>query len=141
MPYATLEDLIERAGETEIRQIADRDRDGTPDPEVIEAALTDAENLVNGYVAAKYAMPLPSVPDLVRTWSVSIARYVLHRNGAPEWVEADYKEAIAALKDVARGLIALPVSPGETPPAEMTGTVMAAHPPTVFTPSKLRGWS
>lgn len=140
MPYASLEDLIERAGELEIRQIADRDRDGTPDPEVVEAALIHADNMVNGYVGAKYATPLASVPDLVRTWAVSIARYFLHRNGAPENVQQDYKDAVAALKDVGRGLIALPVAAGEASPAASTGTVMAAHPPQVFTPEKLRGW-
>ena len=32
MPYATLDDLIEHASEAEIRQIADRDRDGVIDP-------------------------------------------------------------------------------------------------------------
>lgn len=140
MPYATLDDLIERAGDAEIRQIADRNRDGTPDPEVIAAAIQDAANLIDGYVGAKYALPLPSVPALVGTWAVSIARYVLHRNKAPDHVKKDYDDATAALKDVARGLIALPVDPGETPPAETGGTVMAEHPPQVFTPGKLRGW-
>ncbi|WP_347268177.1 DUF1320 domain-containing protein [Paracoccus sp. (in: a-proteobacteria)] len=141
MAYAALADLIERAGEVELRQIADRDRDGTPDPEVIAAALADADNLINGYVATRYALPLPAVPDLVRTWAVSIARHVLHRNGAPEHVSADYKEAIAALKDLARGQIALPVDPGAAAPDGISGRVMAVHPAQVFTPGKLRGWS
>lgn len=141
MPYASLADLIERAGEKEIVQIADRNRDGTPDPDVIDSALTDADNLINGYVAVKYALPLPVVPDLVRTWAVSIARYVLHRNGAPEWVVTDYKDAIAGLKDLARGLVTLPAEPGGDQPASIAGRVMAEHPPTVFTPGKLRGWS
>ncbi len=140
MPYATLADLIERASFAEIRQIADHDRDGAIDADVIEAALIDADNLVNGYVATKYAVPLASVPDLVRTWSVSIARYVLHRNGAPEHVATDYKDAIAALKDVARGNIVLPVQDGAAPLDTTAGTVMAEHPPLVFTPDKLRGW-
>nr|WP_321511109.1 DUF1320 domain-containing protein [uncultured Celeribacter sp.] len=140
MTYATLTDLIDRAGETEITQIADRDRDGEADPDVIEAALTDADNTINGYVGAKYTLPFVSVPDLVNTWAISIARYVLHRNGAPDHVETDYKDAIAALKDVARGLIVLPVDEGETAPVSQTGTVMSAHPPRVFTPEKLRGW-
>lgn len=140
MPYATLDDLIERAGETEIRQIADRDRDGAIDADVVEAALTDADNLVNGYVAAKYTVPLVSVPDLVRTWSVSIARYILHRNGAPDHVQQDYKDALAALKDVARALIALPVAEGETAPSVAVGGVMSSHPPEVFTEARLRGW-
>jgi len=140
MTYATLADLTERAGDAEIRQVADRDRDGTPDPEVIAAALEDADNTVNGYVGAKYALPLSSVPAVVVTWAVSIARYVLHRNGAPDHVRDDYKDAIAALKDVSRGLIALPVEVGETPPTTVNGTVMSAHPDPVFTPEKLRGW-
>ncbi|SLN38105.1 hypothetical protein AQS8620_01423 [Aquimixticola soesokkakensis] len=140
MAYATLADLIERAGDNELRNIADRDRDGVADADVIAAALSDADNMINGYVGAKYALPLTSVPDLVTTWAVSIARYVLHRNGAPDNVRDDYKEAIAALKDVARGLIALPVNLGDTVPDAVNGTVMAVHPAQVFTPQKLRGW-
>lgn len=140
MTYATLSDLTERAGEVELRQIADRDRDGQPDPQVITAALEDADNTVNGYIGARYRLPLVSVPALVVTWSVSIARYVLHRNGAPEHVAQDYKDAIAALKDVARGLVSLPVAEGEQGPDAQTGAVMAEHPPQVFTAQKLRGW-
>ena len=140
MTYATLPDLIKRAGQQEILQIADRDRDGTPDPDVVEAAIRDGMNVVNGYVAAKYAVPLPSVPDLVRTWTVSIARYTLHRNTPPDHVRTDFEDAIKALKDVAAGRIVLPVEAGEEPPASVAGTVMAEHPPKVFTPEKLRGW-
>ena len=140
MPYATLDDLIERGSEDEIRQIADRDRDGIPDPEVIEAALQDADNQVNGYVGAKYALPLPSVPDLVRSWAISIARYTLHHNGAPKHVKDDRDDALSALKEVAGGLQVLPVAPGDPEPVSTGGTVMAEHPATVFTPEKLRGW-
>ncbi len=140
MTYATLEDLIERAGAAEIRQIADRDRDGTPDPDVIDAALSDADNLIDGYVSTKYTLPLPSVPDIVNTWAVSIARYVLHRNGAPEHVRQDYKDAVAALKDVAAGKLALPFPSGEDQPGVASGQVKARHPDRVFTPQKLRGW-
>lgn len=140
MNYASLDDLTERAGADELRQIADRDRDGVPDPDVVAAALAAADNLVNGHVGSRYTLPLPSVPDLVRTWATSIARYVLHRNGAPEHVQQDYKDAVAALKDVGRGLIVLPVETGETAPEAATGRVMAEHPDQVFTPARLRGW-
>jgi len=140
MSYATLADLIARAGADEIRQVADRNRDGAPDTDVVAAALIDADNAIDGYVGAKYATPLTSVPALVRTWAVSIARYVLHRNGAPEHVEQDYKDAISALKDVSRGLIALPVASGATPPVSIDGKVMSSHPAEVFTSDRLRGW-
>lgn len=141
MPYAALEDLLERAGEAEMRQIADRDRDGTVDADVIQAALEDADNLIDGYVAVRYATPLASVPPIVLTWAVSIARYVLHRNGQPEHVVRDYKDAIAALKDVSAGRLALPVPAGAAEPAAQQGGVISAHPPQVFTPKKMRGWT
>ncbi len=137
--YATLEDLIERAGADEVRQIADRDRDGTPDPDVVLAALQDADNLINGYVAKKYPLPLDEVPALVLTWAVSIARYMLHRNGAPEHVAEAYKTALGGLKDVSRGLIALPGADGSTPQST-AGTVMALIPDQIFTPFHLRGF-
>lgn len=141
MTYASISDLAERAGDQELRQIADRDRDQLPDQPVVDAALIHADNVINGYIAAKFTLPLATVPDLVRTWAVSIARYILHRNGAPEHVAQDYKDALAALKDVAAGRIALPVVQGQTPPAAAaSGDVMASHPDPVFTAEKLRGW-
>ena len=130
MTYASLDDLIERAGAVELRQTADRDRDGIPDATVITAALSHADNIANGYVGAKYALPLASTPPILRTWATSIARYFLFRDGAPEHVTADYKDAIASLKDVSRGLVALPDASGSDPTAPSTGTagVMSADP-------------
>lgn len=141
MSYASLADLIERAGSDEIRQVADRDDDGTPDPDVIEAALVHADNTVNGYVATTYRVPLASVPDLVRTWAVSIARYFLHREGAPDYVVRDYKDAIASLKDVAAARITLPIATDEPALQPSTGgTVSVVGPEPVFSAEKLEGW-
>lgn len=140
MPYATLDDLIERAGAAEIRDIADRDRDGILDDDVITKALQDADNLINTYIGAKYTVPLVAVPPIVTTWAVSIARYFLHHNGAPDQVKADYEDAKAAAKDVARGVGTLAVAPGDPGINTSSGTVMAEHPEQVFTASRLRGW-
>ena len=67
--YASLADLIARAGEAEIRQTADRNLDGTADTDVVNAALTDADNLINGYLRARYSLPLATTPALVKTWA------------------------------------------------------------------------
>jgi phage gp36-like protein len=140
VPYATHQDLIDRAGEKELRQVADRDRDGDADQDVLDAALADADNVIDGYLASRYRLPLDPVPALVNTWAVSIARYMLFSNGRPENVEADYKDAIAALKDVVAKRISLPVGDGESALQLQSGTTIADHPAQVFTPKKLRGW-
>ena len=138
MTYATLDDLIQRAGEAEILDVADRDGDGIPDPEVVAAALRDADKMINGYVGVKYDLPLTVIPDQLLPWAISIARYFLHRHGGPDYVVRDYDDAKASLKDVARGLSALTDVDGRSPAAsESTGTVVAAHPAPFFNPA---GW-
>jgi phage gp36-like protein len=130
--YAALPDLIARAGEAEIRQTADRDRDGVVDTDVVTAALTDADNLINGYLRTRYSLPLATVPSLVKTWATSIARYVLHRNGAPDYVERDYKDALAALKDVSAGRLIPPDMVGNEPAAKTGGSYLSDVPPPHF---------
>lgn len=142
MPYASLDDLIERAGLDEIRDVADRDLDGTPDPAVIEAALIHADNTVNGYARVQYDLPFATVPDLVRTWSVSIARYFLHRQGPPDYIVRDWKEAISALKDVAAGRLQL-FAGEDAPPLQPSpdGQIGISGPEPVFTADNLKGWT
>lgn len=139
MTYANDADLVERAGPEEMLQIADRNDDGTPDPEVITAALVHADNIANGYIATRYALPLAGSYDLLRTWAVSIARYFLHRDGAPDHVRDDYTDAIAGLKDIARGVVSLPGADGASP-AAAAGTHAAIIPPETFSSSRLAGW-
>lgn len=139
MPYASLEDLIERAGVEEITETADRDGDGAIDPVWVDAALTHADNIINGYVRARYPVAFDAVPDLLRTWAVSIARYKLHRYSPPDYVEADYKDAINALKDVAAGKITLPMPDGETPP-DPAGQHLSWSPDEVFDGKNMKGW-
>ena len=81
------------------------------------------------------------MPGLLRTWCVAIARYNLHRFDPPDYVVRDAKAAETSLAQMARGIIDLPVSEGETPPAAgQTGNVSIVGPEPVFTREKLEGW-
>ncbi|MBF2715497.1 DUF1320 domain-containing protein [Agrobacterium vitis] len=126
--YATLSDIIERAGEDEILQVADRDRDGVADPDVIAAAIATAGSEIDGYISVRYRLPLPAVPNLIKTWAVSIARYHLHINGAPDHVVRDWKAAMDGLRDVARSVINLPVDEAGSQPVDGAGRVILVRP-------------
>ncbi len=129
MAYAVLDDIVARAGEEEILQVADRDNDGVADPDVIAAAIATAESEINGYISARYRLPLVQVPDLVKSWTVSIARYHLHRDGAPDHVVRDWKSAMDGLRDVARSLVSLPIVDGGEAPADDAGRVTLVQSP------------
>jgi phage gp36-like protein len=115
--YGTVQNLVDRYGEREISQISTRPGGpppGTPssgapviDNERVEAALTDAFNLINGYLGKRYSLPLNPVPSLVVRWSCDLARWFLQPGAAPEMVKANYERCLAELREIAAGTMTL----------------------------------
>lgn len=140
MPYATLEDIVERAGSAEVLDIADRDGDGIADPGVIAAALATAGQTIDGYLGVRFQLPLAAVPPLVAKWAVSIARYHLHRDGPPDHVVRDYKDALSELRDAGAGRLALPGADGIAPPSGTSDRVISGSDPRAFTDQAFEGF-
>jgi phage gp36-like protein len=140
LSYASLADLVARAGESEILQIADRDDDGVADSDVIAKALTDADNIVDARLAARYQVPLSTTPAIVNGWAVSIARYFLHRDGAPDHVVRDYNNALSDLKDAAAGKFPVPDASGIEPSGGHSDSVRVYGDCPAFSKDKLEGW-
>lgn len=140
MPYAALEDLIKRAGDAEILQVADRDDDGVADSDAVAAALESADEKINAWLGSRFGLPLSVVPPIVVTWAVSIARYFLHRDGAPDHVVRDYKDAIADLQAAAAGKLSLPGLDGIQPTTASEHGISAAGSAPVFNRENLEGF-
>lgn len=140
--YATLQDLTDRFGETEIVQRTDRTNrpPTTIDTVVVDRALTDAGALVDGYVGKVYALPIALVPPVLTKATADIARYYLFGKAAEKdgEVERAYKEAVAWLKDVALGRVQLDVG-GVVPEQPGGGQVHIAAPERRFTRANMRG--
>lgn len=73
-----------------------------------QRAESEAASLVDGYVAAKYTLPLLAVPEIVRGWVADIVRFKLWAEQAPEEVRQRYDDALEQLRDLAAGRLALP---------------------------------
>lgn len=71
-------------------------------------AENDAASLVDTYLAARYTLPLVSVPAVVTAWAGDITRFKLWDERAPTEVRQRYEDALAQLKLLAQGIIALP---------------------------------
>lgn len=98
--YATKKDLVARFGENVLGLALIFPAD-VPDP--LETALQDACEEVDGYLAVRYPLPLPNVPNNLKRIVCEIARYKLYFEVAPEAVELRYKMAIDFLKGVRDG--------------------------------------
>lgn len=142
MPYATQQDLVDRFGAAELVGLSDRAATGEIDAAVVAGALADAEELVNGYLAKRYALPLSVQPARLTGVVCDLARYALYTYEPPEVVRTRHKDAVAWLRDVAAGVVQLPAAGAEpAAPAGEAGAAVAfdAEVP-AFTRDSLKGW-
>lgn len=130
--YATLDDLIIRFGTDELVQLTDRADPPADaiDLTVVDRALGDAGELIDGYLAGSYQLPLDPMPDLVRKIACDVARFYLHADQPTEAVKDAYKEAVRLLERISNGTVTLQAA-GIPAPA---GTTTQA----VFIPSSDR---
>lgn len=116
MTYATKEDIDNLYGDGLLVKVADHDRDGTPDMDVIDKALLGADEIINAYLSARYAVPVDPVPGVVRSCAIDIAVYrmALGRAQRTEEMRVRYEDALAILDKIAKGTIGLGLPPVDT---------------------------
>lgn len=141
MPYCTIDQLEDRYGRSMLLQLSDRgDTVPTdPDADLFARAIADADALIDGYLAARYALPLASTPALVTDLSQMISIYKAHGQNAPEKITRDHDQALRTLRDIANGSLKLDVAgvePAGAGQAEVT-TNEAERP---FTTDKMKGF-
>lgn len=112
MPYATLQQLIDRYGERLIVELTDRGEMATGEIDVptVDRALTDADAMIDGYLAGRYQLPLSTTPALVSELAAKIAVWNLHTSQPEAKIEADYKSAERMLGQISTGAIQLQVA-------------------------------
>jgi phage gp36-like protein len=81
-------------------------------------AEQEAASLIDGYLATRYTLPLVSVPPMLVGWAADIVRFKLWDERAPDEVRKRYEDALAQLKLVSTGVIALPPGIDGTPAEE-----------------------
>lgn len=109
MPYVTLAQLIDRFGEPALVALTDRGQisTGVIDEAAIDRAVADASATIDGYLVRKYALPLAEAQPLLVKIAGSLVFYDLHVGQPDPKVESDQKTAMAMLRDIANGTIAL----------------------------------
>lgn len=97
--YATRDDMVKRYSLNEISQL-ERYLMGD---ESVEAAIADAGSIIDGWIGAKYAIPLEYPPENIKIFVCDIARYLLWKSKASEEVRRRYEDAMSYLKGVSKG--------------------------------------
>lgn len=110
MSYALPEDFIEAYGLQEAIELSNLENPiaDSPDLRQIANAIAHANSEINSYLGVRYLVPIaPPFPLILVSHTLSLARYRLDRFRRREDVTKDYELAIASLKDMAIGRMAL----------------------------------
>ena len=121
--YATRDDMVKRYSLAEVSQL-ERYLSGG---ESVNAAIADAGSIIDGWIGAKYAVPLEYPPDNIKIFVCDIARYLLWKSKASEEVRRRYDDAMSYLKGVSKGTNVLLVKNPKTQevkPAAKSPTAM-----------------
>lgn len=113
MGYATKEDIDELYGTDLLVKIADYDRDGTPDPAVVDRGLLAADEICDAYLSAQYTIPIVPTPGVVMNCAIDIAVYkiALGRGARTDEMRVRYEDALALLEKISTGKVGLGLPP------------------------------
>lgn len=141
MPYCTLDQLTDRYSQSLLVEISDRADapTGAVDADMIARAISDADALIDGYLARRYSLPLSSTPRLVTDLSLRISIYYAHGRVAAEKITKDYEAAMKTLRDISSGLIMLDID-GAEPAASGASEVRTNEPERPFTAASMKGF-
>jgi phage gp36-like protein len=141
MPYVTLAQLIDRFGEQMLISLTDRGVDalGVIDTDVVDRAIAEADALIDGYLARRYALPLSVAQPMLVGVAGSLVIYGLHIFDVSDKIRDDYNAAIKTLTSISQGTITLTAAGVEAPSTGSTG-VQITDRERPFTEDNLKGF-
>jgi phage gp36-like protein len=126
MGYATRDDIDDLYGTDLLVRVADYNRDGQPDDDVMAKGLQSADEICNAYLSANYSVPIDPTPGIVNACAIDIAIYkmALGRTGRTDEMRVRYEDALAILERISTGKIGLGLAPVTTTTTDANGNTV-----------------
>lgn len=111
MDYCTIDDIETQTSTPTLIQLTSDDEQEAVNRVVAQEAILYSSTLIDGYLCARYSLPLDTHFPLLRILAIDLSIHRLYtrrmRDEMPEVIENNYKNAISTLKDIQKGVITL----------------------------------
>lgn len=107
--YVEPQALVDEFGEIELTELTDTGtpRSGEVDFAVAQRACDRVNTEISAALAARYALPLATVPEVLKYIGVDLAHYYLYQTEPPNWVQTRFDAARKTLRDIQTGSLPL----------------------------------
>jgi len=142
--YLTLTDLEQAMGLRKLAQLSsDVPNPTAPHMPVVDAVIAAASEEVDGYLRARYVLPLDPVPTIIRNLTVHIACYSLYarrmESTVPETVKDQRDRSVKVLEHIQAGKVTLGHAKTHKAIPE-AGAIRIKAPPKQFGEATLEKW-
>jgi len=144
MAYAVISSMTTRFNATELIKCTDRANSGSRNDTVLQAALDDAQGIMDSQIGRWYGLPITGTASgAMIACQCDIAHWLCYIGDKPDGVEQRYQEWKKWLIEVGSGKAGLGM---ETPPATLNVAVItqpcaiADAPNRFFTQDRMRDW-
>lgn len=139
--YATQQDMIDRYGEDDLLIAADHDGDGVADAAVVTQGLSDATDVIDTHIGARYTLPLTTVPAVLKRLCVDIAIYLMSKPpSVTEEKRKRYEDAVKLLQAISTGKVSLGISSSESAATTDGAETNKTSSDRIFTLDKMTGY-
>lgn len=118
MGYCTVDDIKTQISNATLAQLTSDEGQETVNRDIADEAILYSSTLIDGYLRGRYSLPLNIHFPLLRILAIDLSIHRLYsrrmRNEMPEVIENNYKNAIATLRDIQKGVISLQSEEAET---------------------------
>ena len=144
MSYASVQDMINRYPNRDLVQLTNEDPAATTvNAAPITLALADASAEIDGYIEARFALPLSDPPAVLNRLATDIAMYRLQTLRPLHDLQdarQRYEDAIAMLGKVASGALTLGIAADGQEPQVAGAVETVQGPDRVFNRGNLKGY-
>ena len=144
--YCTLDDIRAALPEVRLVELTDDlspNPSGTVNQGFVDQAIQGAGILIDGYIGARYALPLSVIPPLLTKLAVDLAIYDLYRRrnelSISDGMQITYRNAIGMLKGIADGSVSIGLAEADSGKDAGLDTVFETQEP-LFTSELLSRW-
>ena len=145
MPNYTNRDAVAIAvgGEERLTQLTDYDKDGSEDDGVVDAAIDDAEALIDSYARKVFDVPFSPVPPIIATMAKKLAIYNLRerRDAITDAARLEHEDRLEWLKNLAKGVVDPGISPAPGPSGHNRSTSTERPSSKAVSRESLKGFS
>jgi len=116
MAYCTQTDIIKELPEAKLKELTDDENLGAVNAARVTEAIAKADSIIDAYCGGRYQIPFTSVPQVIKTLSVSLSIYNLYkrRGRMSNTLQDQYTKDVKLLEAISKGVVTLGVQPPPT---------------------------